>query len=123
MVVNEEQIVGIYDADGGWMGELRYVVGVLAGRKHCSLCDITHGWNPWGRGEWRRACAAAPFDIQLIHRDQASASQRQAAGALPALIAGQNDSWRVLVDSDELEGCAGDADQLMALIESGVQTD
>ena len=43
--------------------------------------------------------------------------------APPPLIAGQNDSWRVLVDSDELEGCAGDADQLMALIESGVQTD
>ena len=32
----------VYDADGGLLGELAYVLGTLRG-KHCGLCDITHG--------------------------------------------------------------------------------
>ena len=33
----------VYDADGGLVGEVRYVVGHLLGRAECALCDITHG--------------------------------------------------------------------------------
>ena len=110
--------MGVYDADGGWGGEFRYVIGLLVGGKHCSLCDITHGFNPFGRKEWRRACAQAPFEIELIHRDQASKAQRHAAAALPAVLTGENDSWRLLVGADELEGCAGDPDRLITLIDS-----
>lgn len=114
--MNAERVVGVYDADGGWRGELRYALGVASGGKHCSLCDITHGWNPLGRRDWKRARSDAPFDIELIHRDRATAAQRQAAGALPAIIARSDDSWRVLVDSEDLDDCAGDPDQLVSLI-------
>lgn len=113
----EEQVMGVFDADGGWMGELRYVLGLVVGGKHCSLCDITHGYNPWGRREWKRVCADAPFEIRMIHRDRAHVSQREAAGALPAVIAGNGETWRLLVGSSELQDCAGDAVQLMALIQ------
>lgn len=116
--MNSERIVGIYDADGGWGGEVRYVLRLLAGGGHCALCDITHGLNPFGRKDWRLACAQAPFEMELIHRDQASKAQRDAAAALPAVLAGGNDSWRLLVGADELEGCAGDPDRLITLIDS-----
>lgn len=119
-MVAQEEIVGIYDADGGWGGEIRYAMKILAGGKHCSLCDITHGWNPLGRKEWRRACEEAPFRMRLIHRDQASDAQRQAAVALPAILAGDGSRWRLLVDTDQLEGCNGDPDRLMALIRAGL---
>lgn len=33
---------GIYNADGGLVGEVRYVVGHLLGTAECALCDITH---------------------------------------------------------------------------------
>ena len=117
-IVNTEQVVGIYNADGGWRGELRYALGVISGGDHCSLCDITHGWNPLGRRDWKRACSEAPLDIKVIHRDRASPSQREAAGALPAVVAGANDGWRVLVGSGELDRWAGDADALIDLIQT-----
>ena len=37
-----ERLIGVYDADGGLRGELAYVLGHLAGRAECALCDITH---------------------------------------------------------------------------------
>lgn len=116
--MDDWQVVGIFDADGGLGGEFRYVMGILAGGKHCSLCDITHGLNPLGRKEWKRACAAAQLEIRLVHRDRATGSQRKAAGTLPAVVAGEGDEWRVLVNSQELEGCAGDADHLITLLQS-----
>lgn len=35
------EVVGVYHADGGPVGAARYVMGKLADRAHCSLCDIT----------------------------------------------------------------------------------
>lgn len=118
--MKDEQIVGIYNADGGWRGELRYALGLISGGEHCSLCDITHGWNPLGRRDWKRACSDAPFNLQLIHRDRASHAQREAAGTLPAVLAGASDSWRVVVDAGELDRWNGDAEALIALIESRI---
>ena len=118
--MKDEQIVGIYNADGGWKGELRYALGLVAGGEHCSLCDITHGWNPLGRRDWKRAYSDAPFNLRLIHRDRASHAQRSAAGTLPAVLAGADDVWRVLVGSDELERWNGGAGGLFALIESRI---
>ena len=115
--MNSERIVGIYDADGGWRGEVRYAVRLLAGGGHCSLCDITHGFNPLGRKDWKRACAQAPFEISFIHRDQATEVQRAVAAVLPAVLAGGDDSWRLLVGAEELESCAGDPDRLIMLIQ------
>jgi hypothetical protein len=36
------EYIGVYHADGGLVGEAKYVLGHLLGRTHCSLCDITH---------------------------------------------------------------------------------
>ena len=37
------RLVGVYDADGTPWGEVAYWVGARLGRRHCSLCEITHG--------------------------------------------------------------------------------
>ncbi len=36
------ELVGVYDARGGLLGEAAYVWGRLHGTRHCALCDITH---------------------------------------------------------------------------------
>lgn len=36
------ELVGVYDAHGGLLGEAAYVWGRLRGTRHCALCDITH---------------------------------------------------------------------------------
>ncbi|GAA1672382.1 hypothetical protein GCM10009807_15650 [Microbacterium lacus] len=60
---------GIYNADGGVGGEIRYVLGHLFGSAECSLCDITH--SPVRRKpEWDRMVARVGLPIVLLHRNE-----------------------------------------------------
>lgn len=53
------ELVGVYDADGGLLGEAAYVVGRLCGTRHCALCDITHS-AVRRRRRAVRTCLATP---------------------------------------------------------------
>ena len=112
-----ETLVGIFDADGGLRGELRYVLDKLAGRGHCPLCDITHGLNPLGKRSFKEACAAAGVTMTLLHRDEASPEQLAAAGNLPVVLAGAGGNWRILIPSGGLAACEGSPAKLLDLIE------
>ena len=116
-----ENLVGIFDADGGLRGELRYVVDKLAGRGHCALCDITHGFNPLGKRSWKEACAAAGVRVELLHRDEASPQQLAATDRLPVVLAGDGARWRVLVPEGDLSGCRGNPAELLQLIEARLE--
>jgi hypothetical protein len=108
----------IYDADGGLVGEVRYVVGHLLGRAECALCDITHG--PLSRKREFDALVAelegAGHTIEVHHRNEQRDGQAEAsAGKLPCVLvadAGADErsalAWEVLMDKAELEACGGD---------------
>ena len=105
--------VGIYDADGGLGGELRYVAGKLLGRGKCALCDITHGWNPMGSRSWKQACAVSDIELELLHRDEATAEQLAATTALPAILRGDDGQWSEIVPADEIAQFVGAPDALL----------
>ena len=117
-MVDTESLVGIFDADGGLRGELRYVFDKLAGRGHCALCDITHGFNPLGKRSWKDACTAASLNVELLHRDEASPEQLAVADRLPVVLAGDGARWRVLVPEGDLSACEGSPAELLKLIEA-----
>lgn len=100
-------LVGIYNADGNLMGELQYVLDKLCGRADCALCEITHGMNPLGRKSWKQALAQSSVEIELIHRDEADATQLAAAQKLPCVLryhdAGDGASeWLEVLSAEEL---------------------
>ena len=37
------EVVGVYHANGGVLGEIAYVFGKILGQTECALCDVTHG--------------------------------------------------------------------------------
>lgn len=62
-------LVGVYHADGGPIGEAKYVIGKLMGTAHCALCDITH--SPVRRKPaWDRMLAELGVPFQLIHLNE-----------------------------------------------------
>lgn len=62
-------LVGVYHADGGPIGEAKYVIGRLLGSAHCALCDITH--SPLRRKpEWDRMVATLGVPFQLLHLNE-----------------------------------------------------
>ncbi len=95
-------LVGIYDSDSGFVAELRYAFNKVRGRSHCSLCSITHGWNPMGKKSWKQALANSQVDIKLIHRDEADESQLAAANGLPCLLKSVNNQWVEAMSNSEL---------------------
>ncbi len=105
--------MGIYDADGTLSGEVRYAIGKLLGRGKCALCDITHGWNPMGSRSWKQACEVSDVELDLVHRDEASAEQLAAATGLPSIVRGHEGQWSEVLTADEIAPYVGAPTQFL----------
>jgi hypothetical protein len=115
-----DRLVGVYDADGTWRGELAYWVGARLGRRHCSLCDITHG-SVRERPEWAACKAGLPVEFVTFHRDDQPDDVRRAAGGrAPVVVADTSAGPILLLGPGELDACGGSIDQLVAAIETAV---
>ena len=81
------ELFGIYNADGGLLGEARYVVGHLVGLTSCSLCDITH--SPIRRKpEWDAMVASLGVPLTALHRNELTPelSDFVSSITLPAIV-------------------------------------
>ena len=110
-------VFGIYNADGTTLAELGYVIAKLGGKKSCSLCDVTHGWNPFGKRQWKGLCKSSSIDIQLIHRDEATESQLQAAGDLPSFITEVEEGWTQIMTSTQITKLKNQPDTVVTMLE------
>ena len=116
------RVVGIYNADGGLSGELRYALDKILGRADCGLCDLTHGWNVFGKRSWRDACRASSVPIELIHRDKASEAQLTAAGSLPAVLVGDEGTWRLAAGRELIRSLRKDPAGFLDHLEQELET-
>jgi hypothetical protein len=101
------EVVGVYDADGGWRGELAYVVGHLLGRAECALCDVTH--SPVRRKPaWTAMVARLPVPMRLVHRNETSDAERASVSELPVVLGMRQDGSHVrLLDRRDLAALDG----------------
>lgn len=114
------RLVGVYDADGNWRGEVAYWIGARLGRRHCSLCDITHG-PVRKRPEWAACTAGLPVEFVTFHRDDQPDEIRAAAGgSAPVVVADTDRGPVLLLDRDQLDACGGSTDRLVAAIEAAM---
>jgi hypothetical protein len=106
-----DELIGVYNADGGMVGELRYVAGKIFGRAHCALCDITHR-GVSARAEFTRACERIPVPFVLLHLNERPDDVRAASGgAVPCVLARVGGELVVLLGPTELEACATQVDE------------
>ena len=111
------RLIGVYDADSTVRGELAYWIGARLGRRHCSLCDITHG-SVRQRPEWKVCQAELPVAFDTFHRnDQPDAIRAAAGGQAPVVVAETDTDHVLLLSPEDLESCDGSIDRLVAAIE------
>jgi hypothetical protein len=111
------RLVGVYDADSTLRGELAYWVGARLGRRHCSLCEITHG-SVRQRPEWTACRVGLPVPFDTYHRnDQPDAIRSAADGRAPVVIAETEVGLALLLDPADLDACAGSIDRMIDAIE------
>lgn len=113
-------IVGVYDADGTAVGELRYWVGARIGRAHCDLCDISHGTFR-AKPAWRALVESCRVPIETWHRDDAPAAVLAATGGqLAAVVAISDDGIEPLLGPAELAVLGGEVDRFAAALDAAV---
>ena len=111
------RLVGVYDADSTVRGELAYWVSARLGRRHCSLCEITHG-SVRQRPKWRACQAELPVRFDTYHRnDQPDPIRTAAGGQAPVVVAETDLGHMLLLASADLDACDGSIDRLVEAIE------
>jgi hypothetical protein len=101
------RLIGVYDADSTLRGELAYWVGARLGRRHCALCEITHG-SVRRRPEWKARLADLPVPFDTYHRDDQPDGVRLAAGrAVPVVVAETELDMVLLLSPRDVEACDG----------------
>jgi hypothetical protein len=102
------RLVGVYRADGGLRGELRYLAGHYLRGQSCTLCDITH--SPFRRkAAWDAAVSEVGIPFDLLHLNELDADLAAYVGDDAALVIGERPEGRVtLLDNDDLTALNGD---------------
>jgi hypothetical protein len=110
------RLIGVYNADGTVLGELRYFARARFGRAHCALCDVTHGlvrakrdWQAWSDG--------LPVSSDMYHRDDQPDALRRCYDTPPIVAAKTDLGYVVLLGPEELAECRGSAERLAAATE------
>jgi hypothetical protein len=103
-----EQLVGVYHAEGGLLGELRYAYGKVRGTAHCSLCDITHG-TVRRKPEWDAMVARLGLPVRLVHLDEmdADVADAVAVSGSPVVLARLDGLVEPVLTAAELDGLTG----------------
>ncbi len=112
------RLVGVYNADHTLTGEVAYWVGARLGRRHCSLCDITHGLFS-EKAEWKSCKSGLPIPFETFHRDDQPTSVREAMGGrAPIVVAETDDGIVELLEATDLEHCQGSPQGLINAVEN-----
>lgn len=107
------RLIGVYRADGGLVGELRYVIGHYLRGQSCSLCDITH--SPWRRKPaWDARVRDLGIPFELVHLNEMEPSLAAFVGDRAAcVVAESTDGWVFVLGNDDLAATGGDVDAFM----------
>jgi hypothetical protein len=122
MTAHVEGLVGVYHADGGPVGEAKYVIGKLLGTAHCALCDITH--SPVRRKpEWDRMVADLGLPVELLHLNEMPPEIAAATAAVgsPVVLARMSDGTiEPLLRADTLDGLDGSVERFAQALHSAL---
>lgn len=115
------RLIGVYNADGGLVGELKYFFGHLVGVAKCELCDITHSPIRRKAAFDRLALdlkAQYGLDFALKHLNERSEEETKASLAKePCVLAEYPDgSLGMFLDRQELRVVGGDVERFGKLV-------
>lgn len=113
-------VYAIYNAESSLVGELAYLAGKVIGNRSCALCDITHGWHPLGKSEWRKR-DERELPVYWLHSDEQSyALKTFTEGRLPLVVADVGGKYDTLLTKEQLAACGGDYKRFLELLTAAV---
>ena len=120
-MASEPTFYAIYDADGSFLGEVRYLRDKCLGKAECALCDLSHGWNPLGRPNWRKRRGIAA-SLNWLHRDELPGHvAAQVGGQLPCVAVDRCGEIEIVIGRKALRGCEGNFSVFEHLLDQTVR--
>ena len=111
------RLVGVYRADGGLRGELRYLADHYLRGQSCSLCDITHG-RLRRKPEWDAAVACLDIPFDLRHLNELEPALREYVGDDAAMVVAETPTgYLTLLGNAELTELGGDVPSFLTLLQ------
>lgn len=116
-------LIGIYNADGGIVGELAYFFGHLIGVRSCTLCDISHSpimkKSSFKELE-KHLTQEHGIVVKMIHLNERNEREQKAsAGREPCMLLEYPDETiSMFLDSTDLKALSGSVSSLKKLISS-----
>lgn len=110
------KIYGIYDVHSGVIGEFVYILAQLIGRKHCALCNITHG-TLFKKNDWHALTKRLNVRIELLHlNDQHERMRNFTEGKTPCIVQENQGNYQILLDKVQLQACKGSVSAFETMI-------
>jgi hypothetical protein len=104
----------VYNADSGFIGELKYFAGKISGRADCALCDITHGSTWKGKAEWQNFLKETQISFDILHRNEQSETlTTYTKDRLPCVVLAHGNNYEMIMDPVELESFGGDTQRFL----------
>ena len=114
------EIYGIYNANGGIVGELKYVIGKIIRSQHCELCDITNNLL-LTKKLWKQFIDGLSIPFTLLHlNEQPIDIATYTAGKTPCIILKKDGQFSMMLDMEALGECEGDVLRFIELFNSKV---
>ena len=114
------RLIGVYRADGGLRGELRYLAGHYLRGQHCSLCDITHSALR-RKPDFDRGVADLGVPFVLLHLNELEPALAEHVGDRAALVIAETSAGYVdLFTNDELAEMHGDVHAFITALQERV---
>tara|TARA_Y100001935_G_scaffold16162_1_gene12013 strand:+ start:188 stop:565 length:378 start_codon:yes stop_codon:yes gene_type:complete len=113
---NMDTLYGVYNADGGIMGELAYVWGKIRGTAHCALCDITHR-GVSKKKQWKEYEERISVPIELLHiNEQEEALAQFTEGKTPCVVGDYSGELKMVMNAEDLEECGKSVEKFESFI-------
>lgn len=106
------KLIGVYHADGGFLGEAKYFFGHLLGLTNCELCSVTHS-PVKKKSAWKKLEQSLKqefgMEFKLLHlNERTEAEIRASQGRTPCVLAEYPDgSLSMLIDKQDLQAIRG----------------
>jgi hypothetical protein len=116
------ELIGVYHADGGIVGEAKYVIGKLLGTAHCALCDVTH--SPVRRKPaWDAMVARLGVPVRLLHLNEMPPEVARAVDehGSPVVLARLSDGTVALaIGPETLDGLGGSVEAFESAVQAAL---
>ena len=117
-----QKLIGVYNANGGFVGELAYFFGHLIGIRDCKLCDVTHSpvkkKSAWK--EFEKRILEDGYEFVLVHKNERTEAQIEASGGREpcVLIEYEDGSLSMILDWNDLKAAKGDVVSFEKILKS-----